>query len=133
MILPPPQNLTHGNLTALIDPCFLTLNTTVESLLIPVKDLPVQVISENIKLYIQKHAWFKGTDCSQTQSKLASDDQVMYLKIKISNQTQTLIPPSLYDGDESYTFTLENDTITIDAKQYSGAMRGLATFTQLVE
>ena len=57
----------------------------------------------------------------------------MYLNIKISNQTQTLIPPSLYDGDESYTLTLENDTITIDAKQYSGAMRGLATFTQLVE
>ena len=57
----------------------------------------------------------------------------MYLNIKISNQMQTLIPPSLYDGDESYTFTLENDTITIDAKQYSGAMRGLATFTQLVE
>ena len=43
------------------------------------------------------------------------------------------MPPSLYDGDESYDFNLENDTLYIEAPQYSGAVRALSTFAQLVD
>jgi beta-acetyl hexosaminidase like len=80
-------------------------------------------------------AWYKGTDCASTNEKVEqwTDGQVLNLKVKISNQTLSLIPPSIYDAIESYTFQLENDTILITAPQYSGAMRGLATFTQLVK
>jgi N-acetyl-beta-hexosaminidase len=51
----------------------------------------------------------------------------------IRNQTFDLIPPELTDADESYNLTVEDFLIKIEANQYSGAVRGLATLSQLVK
>ena len=84
--------------------------------------------------YIKRIAWYKGTDCS-TKSELSADNnQLLNLRVRITNQTMNIIPPSLEEADESYTLnSVLTDTIEIVASQYSGAMRGLATFVQLVE
>ena len=51
----------------------------------------------------------------------------------IKNQTKDLIPPELTDADEGYNLTIDASKITIEANQYSGAVRGLATLSQLVK
>jgi hexosaminidase len=43
------------------------------------------------------------------------------------------MPDNLGDTDESYELHIDNQTAWITANQYSGAMRGLSTFGQIIK
>ena len=45
IILPPPQTLTNGNITSLIDPCTVNITTVVQSLVLPAAELPSALIT----------------------------------------------------------------------------------------
>jgi hypothetical protein len=84
--LPPPQNVTHGNLTALIDPCFFNITSEVSSPSIAQNDLPVQTIHDNIINVAKRTAWYKGTDCFNQKSELSdANGQILNLNVKITN------------------------------------------------
>ena len=129
VILPPPQNLTFGSAgPVLIDPCDFILNATITSTA-PVDN---QTIIDNINYILNHNVFYKSKDCSsKALSDQISSPQIQTLHVVIKNQTTSrLVPPSLWDTNESYNLTMiDNSSIWIEADQYSGVARGLSTLS----
>jgi hypothetical protein len=110
VLLPPPQNVTFGNGTALIDPCFFTLNVTLNPEAMPFN----QTIEDNIKFILNHNVFYKAKDCttltSSNDKKVSASQQLSNLQIMIKNHTvPRLIPLTIETTDESYNLTVDDN------------------------
>jgi hypothetical protein len=140
VLLPPPQKITFGNDTGLIDPCFFNVNVTVRpSSGVKPEDLKNATIEANIRDYVNTWIFYKGKDCKPVELSSYQASSLSGVSVIITNQTQSIIPPSLEipadptQSAESYNLTASAEGIQITAYQYSGALRGLATLSQLIK
>jgi hypothetical protein len=62
VILPPPQEMTFGNGSALIDPCFFQIYTAVVFQQ-GADNSTLETIRANVKNYVNRWIFYKGSDC----------------------------------------------------------------------
>eukprot|EP00347_Sterkiella_histriomuscorum_P002839 403366601 len=131
-ILPDPQNMTFGEVSAFIDPCNFQLRQDK-------KFLKSKEPIEKLYSYFESKFFsdYKKDDCSKRNFR-ATDDLALIKYISLETkevEIKELLHPDILQTDESYDLEILMDTqqITIKANQYVGLVRGLSTMTQLVK
>jgi len=121
---PIPTDYIHGLITDQIiirDPCNFSFQ------IITNQQHPYQ-LPDIFSLY-RKYIFSKTCKSLAKMVQTSTQDPNSILKIKINNPTESLM--NLYT-DESYSLTIKEGSLTLNAATYIGAVRGLETFSQLI-
>ena len=129
VILPAPRQIDFGNDTLTMDPCrFRVSSQAHESYDKEAKDF----VQKSIEQFVQKYIFIKGP-CIKQSPPQESDLKELVILIKGNLPSNgRMLPDKLQDTIESYKLTLTTEGALIEAFQYSGVVRALNTFAQLV-